>query len=131
MEPLTALAALAPLAVDFGKSLIARFVAPSEFKPATVEQYVTMRKMELELFQAVNAAGGSGSTYLWVEAVKQLMRPAVGVVVMLTWANAHGFLWSMAAMDTTSIDNFASVIGFYLFGDRTLFYARRAIGVGK
>jgi hypothetical protein len=40
MDPLTALAAFGPLVVDLGKSLIARFVAPDEFKPATIEQYL-------------------------------------------------------------------------------------------
>jgi hypothetical protein len=26
-----------------------------------------------------------------------------------------------------SVDNFAGAVGFYLFGDRTLFYARSAV----
>jgi hypothetical protein len=33
MDPFTILAALGPLAVDLGKSLIGRFVAPDGFKP--------------------------------------------------------------------------------------------------
>jgi hypothetical protein len=28
-------------------------------------------------------------------------------------------------MDSASVDNFAAAVGFYLFGDRTLFYARK------
>lgn len=127
MDPLTALAAFAPLLVDAGKGLISRFIAPKEFKPATVEQYATMRNIELEWFKAVNAAGGSGPTYPWVEAAVRLMRPAVAAVVMLTWAHAHGFLWAEAAAATSSVDNFAATVGFYLFGDRTLFYTRRAM----
>lgn len=122
MDPLTALAAFAPLLVDAGKGLIHRFIAPKDFKPATLEQYTAMRRLELELFQAINAAGGSGPTYPWVEAAVRLMRPAVAAGVIGTWAVLH----LSGAADTASIDNFAAVIGFYLFGDRTLFYARRA-----
>lgn len=126
MDPFTALAAFAPLLVDAGKGLISRFIAPKDFKPATIEQYTAMRELELKLFQAINAAGGSGPTYPWVEAVVRLMRPGVAAIVITTWAHAHGFLWSEAQISTESIDNFAAVIGFYLFGDRTLFYARQA-----
>jgi hypothetical protein len=31
----------------------------------------------------------------------------------------------MAGQPSDAIDNFAAAIGFYLFGDRTLFYARK------
>lgn len=127
MDPLTALAAFAPVGVELAKGLIARFVAPKEFKPATVEQYVTMRETDLKWFQAINTAGGSGPTYPWVEACVRLMRPAVAAIVLLTWAHSHGFLWAAAQASTESVDNFAAVVGFYLFGDRTLFYARRAL----
>lgn len=127
MDPLTALAAFAPLLVDAGKGLIARFIAPKEFKPANIEQYAEMRRIELEWFKVVTAAGGSGPTYPWVEATVRLMRPAVAAVVILTWAHQHGLLWAAEAMNTASVDNFAAAVGFYLFGDRTLFYTRRAM----
>ena len=119
MDPLTILAAFGPLAVDLGKSLISRFIAPSEFKPATIDDYVKMRQIDLDMFKAMNDAGGANPSYPWVEAVVRLMRPAVGVVVLGTWAymKLHG-------QSSDSVDNFASAVGFYLFGDRTLFYAR-------
>lgn len=127
MDPLTIAALFGPLLVDAGKGLIARFIAPKEFKPAKVEDFIAMRELELRWFQAVNAAGGSGPTYPWVEAVVRLMRPAVAAVTMLTWAHAHGCFWDAAQLDTASVDNFAAAVGFYLFGDRTLFYTRRAM----
>lgn len=119
MDPLTILAAFGPLAVDLGKSLISRFVAPAEFKPATIDDYVKMRQIDLDMFKAMNDAGGANPSYPWVEAVVRLMRPAVGVVVLGTWA-----YMKLNGMDHDSVDNFASAVGFYLFGDRTLFYAR-------
>lgn len=120
MDPLTILAALGPLAVDLGKSLISRFIAPDQFKPSTIEQYVAMKQVDLDMFKAMNEAGGTNQSYPWVEAVVRLMRPSVGVIVLGTWAYLEVTNQSSAA-----VSNFASAIGFYLFGDRTLFYANK------
>jgi hypothetical protein len=59
------------------------------------------------------------------------MRPFVACVVILTWAFAHGFIGAEAAENTTAIDNFAAAIGFYLFGDRSLFYAKKLTRSGN
>lgn len=120
MDPLTALAALGPLAVDLGKSLIARYIATDTFKPATVGQWLQMRQSDMDLFKAMNEAGGGQQpSYPWVEAIVRLQRPAVAVCVLGVWA------WgSLAGTVSTGTENFAGAVGFYLFGDRTLFYAR-------
>jgi hypothetical protein len=119
MDPITLLAAFAPLAVDLGKSLIAKFVAPENFKPATIEQYVEVKKIDLEMFKALNEAGGSNPSYLWVEAVVRLQRPLVVAVALGAWAWSHTY-----GTPSSEVDNFAAIVGFYLFGDRTMFYAK-------
>lgn len=121
MDPVTILAALGPLAVDLGKSLISRFIAPDTFKPSTIEQYTQMRQLDLEMFKAMNDAGGSNSSYPWVEAIVRLQRPTVVAVVLLTWAYLM-----LIGQSSDAVNNFASAIGFYLFGDRTLFYSKKA-----
>ena len=120
MDPITILAALGPLAVDLGKSLINRFIPADIFKPANIDEYVKMKQLDLEQFKAINDAGGTNASYPWVEAVVRLMRPAVGIIVLGTWAYLK-----INNQSTPSVDNFASCIGFYLFGDRTLFYATK------
>lgn len=119
MDPVTILAALGPLAVDLGKSVINRFIVPAEFKPTKIEDYAKMKELELEAFRAMNEAGGTNPSYPWVEAVVRLMRPAVAIVVMGTW----GYM-ELNGLATDSATNFASAIGFYLFGDRTLFHTK-------
>lgn len=123
MDPVTILAAFGPLLVDGGKALIQKYFAPSEFKPTNIDDYLKMRQFDLEMFKAINEAGGANPSYPWVEAVVRLMRPSVAFIVLITWAGAH---WSGVIPDTSTVDNFAAAIGFYLFGDRTLFYARKA-----
>jgi len=121
MDPVTILAALGPLAVDLGKSLISRFIAPTEMKPANVDEYVKMRQMDMDMYKAMNDAGGANPSYPWVEAIVRLQRPAVAAIVLIAWAYL-----TMNGQSSPTVDNFAAAIGFYLFGDRTLFYARSA-----
>ena len=123
MDPVTLLAALGPLAVDLGKSLINRFVAADQFKPATIDEYVKMRDLDLDMFKAMNEAGGSNPSYPWVEAIVRLMRPSIALIVLGTWAYLK-----LNNVSVEAVDNFAAAIGFYLFGDRTLFYSRKATG---
>ena len=120
MDPLTILAAFGPLAIDLGKSLIAKFVAPDTFKPSTIEQYVQMKELDLNLFKAMNDAGGTNPSYMWVEAAVRLMRPFAAALVIGTWAAN-----SLTGIADPAVDNFAAAVGFYLFGDRTLFYAKK------
>jgi len=121
MDPLTILAALGPLAVDLGKSLIGRFIQTDTYKPVNVDEYVKMRQFDLDMFKAMNDAGGTNPSYQWVEAAVRLMRPAVAMIVLGTWAALK-----MNGQSSDSVDNFAAAVGFYLFGDRTLFYARNS-----
>jgi hypothetical protein len=120
MDPITMLATFAPFVVDLGKSLINRFIAGDTFKPANIDEYVKMREVDLGFFKAMNEAGGSNPSYPWVEAVVRLMRPAVTVMVLGTWAYLE-----LTNQSSTTVTNFASAVGFYLFGDRTLFYAKK------
>lgn len=121
MDPLTILATFAPFAVDLGKSLINRFIAGDTFKPANISEYIDMRKMDLDFFKTMNDAGGTNPSYLWVEAIVRLMRPSVTIIVLGTWAYLE-----LNGQASPTVTNFASAVGFYLFGDRTLFYAKKA-----
>lgn len=120
MDPLTILAAFGPLVIDLGKSLIAKFITPDTFKPSTIEQYVQMKELDIRFFEKMNEAGGTNPSYPWVEAIIRLMRPSVALVVVGTWAYN-----SCVGIADPAVDNFAAAIGFYLFGDRTLFYSKK------
>jgi len=85
MDPITILAALGPLAVDLGKSLIGRFISPDGFKPANIADYTAMKNVDLEMFKALNTAGGNNPSYPWVEAITRLMRPFVATIVLMVW----------------------------------------------
>ena len=121
MDPITMLAAFGPLAVKLGESLINKFISPDVFKPATIDDYVRMRQLDIDQFNAINNAGGTNASYPWVEAVIRLMRPAIAIGVIGTW----GICKLGNYVCGPEVDNFAAAIGFYLFGDRSLFYSSK------
>lgn len=123
MDPITILAGLLPVGVDLVKSLIARYIAPDQFKPATIAEWVQMQTTQLQLFKAMNDAGGSNASYPWVEAIVRLQRPLVAALALGTWVYTR-----TAGIPSDAVDNFAAAVGFYLFGDRTLFYTKKAAG---
>lgn len=121
MDPITILAAIAPLGVELGKSLISKFLGQDNFKPANIEDWMKMRGVDLDMFKAMNEAGGANPSYPWVEAIVRLQRPMVAGIALGVWSYTQ-----VAGLPSDTVNNFAAAIGFYLFGDRTLFYVRKA-----
>lgn len=107
--------------VDAGKGLISRFINTEGFKATNIDEYAKMKQIDIDLFRVMNDAGGTNQSYPWVEAVVRLMRPGIAGIVLATWAYMH-----LTGAPTGDVDNYASAIGFYLFGDRTLFYSKQA-----
>ncbi len=125
MDPLTILAFFGPLFMDLGKSVIGRFIQKDEYKPVSIAEWLQMRASDIDLFKTMNTAGMEGETYPWVVAIIKLQRPVVASVALVVWAWSH-----TAGTPSDDINNFAAVVGFYLFGDRTLFKAKQLTGAG-
>ena len=121
-DPVTMLAAFGPLVVKLGEAAISKFVAPDTFKPATIDDWIKMKELDIKQFEAINNAGGNNPSYPWVEATIRLMRPAIAIGVIGTWSLCK-FIPDLTC--GPEVDNFAAAIGFYLFGDRSLFYATK------
>lgn len=116
-DPITILAGLLPLGVEAGKALIQRFIAPDQVKPLDFQQLLDLKALELEQWKAMQ--GGGEQSYPWVAAVRQLQRPLFASVVVLTWCGQAAF-----GEPSPTVANMAAAVGFYLFGDRTLFYIK-------
>lgn len=122
-DPVTILAALAPLGIEAGKAAIQKWLAPDQIKPASVEDYAKIKSIDLEWFKTLMTADAGGETYPWVEAIRKLQRPFVTMCVLGTWAYCHA-----AGIPSEGVDNMAAAVGFYLFGDRSMFYVKKAMG---
>lgn len=121
MDPITILSAFLPLLIQGGKAAINKWLGEVNFKPASIEEFVQIKDKELELFKAINQAGGNNQSYPWVEAIIRLQRPFVVACVLLSWAYGHYMEWE----DTVAIDNAASVVSFYLFGERSMLHLNK------
>lgn len=123
MDPLSILSVFAPMLVQAGKAAINKWLGSENFKPANIDEYTKIKDKELQLYKAINDAGGSNPSYLWVEAIIRLQRPTVVLIVLSIWAFSH----ASGVEDTTSIDNAAAIISFYLFGERSMFYLNKKL----
>ena len=74
------------------------------------------------MFKAMNEAGGTNPSYPWVEAIIRLQRPLVAFIALSVWAWSHTY-----GVASPEVDNFSAIIGFYLFGDRTLFHINQMV----
>ncbi len=120
-------AALLPLVTDGIKQLFGKFIIGDAPKPTNIGELLQLRAADLEWFKAVNDAGGRNPSYPWVEAAIRLQRPTIAAIVFLTWGAIYlGLVIVPSGMETTA-SSFAQAIGFYLFGDRTLFYSQAAL----
>jgi len=123
MDPLSILAIFGPVAVEAGKALIQRFIAPSDFRPVSIGDYVAKLEADTKLFAALNNAGMSGPAYPWVSAIIQLQRPVV--VVLATSAAIYATVadHKLPLEQVKTIYTMAGSVWFYLFGDRVLFHS--------
>jgi dsRNA-specific ribonuclease len=116
-DPITILAGLLPLGVEAGKAAIQRWLAPDQAKPLDFNQVLELKRLELEQWKAMQ--GGDAPSYQWVAAIRQLQRPLFAAAVVLAWCGQ-----AVAGEPSPTVANMAAAVGFYLFGDRTLFYIK-------
>ena len=121
MDPITILAALLPLGIDAGKFAIQKWLAPESVKPGTFTDLLQLRQLELEQFKAMQGTGEA--SYPWVAAVRSMQRPVFAAAVLGVW------VWHASTGQVPeTVANMAAAVGFYLFGDRTLFHAKARAG---
>jgi hypothetical protein len=79
-----------------------------------------MKQIDLDMFKVMNDAGGGNPSYPWVEAITRLLRPIIGIIVLVTWSYMQ-----LKGVATDEVNDFACAVGFYLFAERSLFHARK------
>jgi hypothetical protein len=123
MEPLTILAALGPVAIDLVKSVIGRVFPVDSYKPANIAEWLQMQQIDLDRFKAMQDSG-IDTGVPWANVVLRLQKPVYASLVLVVWAYQEA---TMPTGATPAVVNFAQAIGFWLFGDRSLFVAKKAV----
>lgn len=123
MDPITILAGLGPVAVDLVKSVIGRFFPSDGYKPANIAEWLQIQQIELEKFKAMQDTG-TDTGVPWANVLLRLQKPAYASLVLLIWAYQE---WAFPAGANDNVITFAQAIGFWLFGEKALFVARKKV----
>lgn len=119
----TVIPALIPAAIDGFRSLIGLFTG-GKTAPLTAEQRIQLMQADIERLKALAQLDQAGDVHKWVNDVRALQRPAAVVIVLITWLAVH-FIQVDESVRVFTAELASSVI-FYLFGDRTNTYLKRA-----
>lgn len=107
------LPALIPVASDALKKGVDKLTG---FK-GTVEEQIKWSEAETKRLQALSALDSVNNASVWVNNVRGLMRPVGAIVIICTYAGVV-----LAGAEQNVINNvadFATMVTFYMFGDRT------------
>lgn len=121
----TVVPALLPAAADGVRAIFNKLTGGAGAKPANVDEVVTLMEAETDRLKALAAIdSAAGNVSAWVNNLRALQRP-VAVVMIIS-----GYLGSIAlSSDAAVIDNlaqYASMVTFYLFGDRSYMYIKKS-----
>ena len=112
----TVFAALLPAVLDGAKNLIGR-ASKKDKQPLSIADQIALETADVARLEALARLDVSNPSYPWVDAVRSLQRPAVGFIVLSTWASIQ-----FTPVDPTvyaQVSIVAQSVIFYLFGDRT------------
>lgn len=111
-DPLSILAAFAPIAIDAGKAAVQRWIAPERVKAMTITEAIQLEQVEIDRLRVIaDLDRPSEKVSPWVADIRALMRPMIALVVTVSWAvNPESAGAALAAQS----------VWFYLFGERTI-----------
>lgn len=121
----TLIPALVPAAVDGVRGVMQKISGGAGAQPANVDEVIKLMTARVDMIKAIAELDKGGTTYQWVEAIRQLQRPIIAGFVLLAWfiTNGLGYGDDLARDQTAQL---AGIVFGYLFGERTLFYAKKA-----
>lgn len=111
-DPVSLLAAFAPVAIDAGKAVVNRWIAPDKIKPMTVAEAIQLEQVDIDRLKALAELDRPAENISqWVADFRAAMRPGIAVIVAFAWA---------IRPDDPATAFGAQCVWFYLFGERTM-----------
>lgn len=111
-DPFTILAALLPTLQYGATKIIDKYTGgPS---PSSAEEALKLKQADVAQLEALAKLDNADGASRWVTNVRAMMRPLAVTAVLGMWS-FYAFKMGITAMD---MQNMASAVMFYLFGDR-------------
>lgn len=120
----TVLPAFIPVIADGARALFNRVSGGVGAKPANVGEVVQLMQADTDRLKAIASLDDVAGVSQWVANIRALQRPLASAAIILAYVGAIAF-----AKDQSVIDNaaqYAQMVTFYLFGDRSLMHWKRA-----
>jgi hypothetical protein len=122
MDPMTLIALFGPLIKSGGQALINKFSKGDQFKPANVTEAIQLMQAESDQLKArISAADTQEPAYQWVASVIKLQRPIIVYLTICFWLGMV-FFGVGSESDRKLVNDMASIVIFWLFGERTLLH---------
>jgi len=112
---------LTSLITSAGQQAINKYLTPALLKPNNITEYIQMQQADIDKAKALADLEGAGTADLWVEDIRKLQRPLVGLIIggVYIYQSIHG------PIDPIVAGLFSGYAG-YLFVDRSVFYYNQA-----
>lgn len=120
MDPISLLAAFIPLLIDGVKQGINYWTGGP--KPTTVQDLVALRELDIRQLEALTKLDAADGASRWVINIRGLQRPIATIVILFYFGLSMYYPVPNSTSETLSF--LAQCAFFYLFGERTLSYAR-------
>lgn len=117
--------ALIPAASDGIRGLIAKFTGGAGARPQNVGEVVQLMQADTARLQAVAQLDApSPNIAPWVANIRALQRPVAVVLIIAGYLYALHAANKLPAMTLEGIEQYAQMVTFYLFGDRSYSYLK-------
>ena len=118
----TVVPALLPAATDGVRAVINRVSGGAGAQPSNPEEYIAMQTADTDRLRALAEIDqAAGDVSRWVNNVRAMQRPAVGILILTaTFAAVYS-----QAPEAAGLTTLAKSYVFYLFGDRTYMHLSR------
>ncbi len=120
MDPISLLAAFIPVIIDGLKQGINYWTGGP--KPTSVQDLVSLRELDIRQLEALAKLDNADGASRWVVNIRGLQRPVATIIILIYFGLSMYYPVSEDARQTLSF--LAQCAFFYLFGERTLTYAK-------
>ena len=115
--------ALLPAAADGVRGLFNRLTGGAGAKPANVSEVVTLMEADTNRLKVVAEIDKAGDISQWVANIRALQRPVASIGIIAGYLVA--VITGADAEVTLDLSQYAQMVTFYLFGDRTYSYFKK------
>lgn len=117
--------ALIPAVADGLRGLFAKFTGGAGAQPSNVNEVIQLMNADTARLQALAKLDEPGNVHMWVADLRALQRPIATILIILAYLYCLSAANALPVGVVESVAQYAQMVTFYLFGDRSYMYLRK------